>query len=693
MYLTRGPATACARATWSLRSQVTDSRTGSAVWPSRDWGTRLTYDVDRGGDAQSVVRVERPDPLPLLNEGWGNLVFVFALAALAVALYLRRPEEPATTPLLILAAGLLGSTLTIVAGLPALALATGGPLLWLFHLNVIGAYSVAWGAALATSLLFIADHPWLDRRRGRVLAVAYLTPLSIMAVWTVTTAVLVDNPLRWLGLVHTGQTAIAAATLVVVTVASLVAYRHASDQVMRDRLRWLGGGIAVAGLLSIAGWHVPELLTGRHALPSGALGLAALPFVAGIAVALRRHRLFDIERLANRSLVYAAVVALLVAGYAAMVTLLVGGLRISGTVAAALAAAGAALALAPLRNAAQAAVNRVMYGDRTDPAGAMARLGGRLKAVMLPADVLPAVVETVAQSLRVPYVGIELADGAGGFRVAAEHGAAVGSVHAEPLQHHGATVGRLLVSTRGRDDPLDPVDLVLIGSLAQQVGAAVQAVRLHADLVRSRAEVVALREDERRRLRRDLHDGLGPALAAIGLKAALARRDVPVASTARRLLDEIESEVSAGVADIRRLVEALRPPALDELGLVGAVRSRAAAMAGEMSIEVSGSDGAAPLPAAVETAAFRIAVEAMTNAARHSGGRCCTVSIVASDMGVELTVRDDGGGLDQAAHCRSRAPIDARAGRRSRRRVFGRLARRGRHAGACLAAARVWRSR
>jgi signal transduction histidine kinase len=611
-------------------------------------GDNLVYDVDRGGDAQIVVRMERPDPLPLLNEGWGNLVFVFALAALAVALYLRRPEEPATTPLLILAAGLLGSTLTIVAGLPALALATGGPLLWLFHLNVIGAYSVAWGAALATSLLFVADHPWLKRRRGRVLAVAYLTPLSIMAVWTVTTAVLVANPLRWLGLVHTGQTAIAAATLVVVAVASLVAYRHASDQVMRDRLRWLGGGVAVAGLLSIAGWHLPELLTGRHALPSGALGLAALPFVAGIAVALRRHRLFDIERLANRSLVYAAVVALLVAGYAAMVALLVGGLRISGTVAAALAAAGAALALAPLRNAAQAAVNRVMYGDRTDPAGAIARLGGRLKAVMLPADVLPAVVETVAQSLRVPYAGIELADGAGGFRVAAEHGAAVGSVHAEPLQHHGEIVGRLLVSARGRDDPLDPVDLVLIGSLAEQVVAAVQAVRLHEDLVRSRAEVVALREDERRRLRRDLHDGLGPALAAIGLKAALARRDVPVDSTARGLLDEIQSEVSAGVADIRRLVEALRPPALDELGLVGAVRSRAAVMAGEMSIEVSGSVGGAPLPAAVETAAFRIAVEAMTNAVRHSGGRLCTVVIAVSDKGIQLAVRDDGGGVGPA---------------------------------------------
>ena len=93
--------------------------------------------------------------------------------------------------------------------------------------------------------------------------------------------------------------------------------------------------------------------------------------------------------------------------------------------------------------------------------------------------------------------------------------------------------------------------------------------------------MVALREDERRRLRRDLHDGLGPSLAAIGLKAGLAAREVPAGSAARGLLGEIGAEVKASLADIRRLVEALRPPALDELGLLGAVRSRADALTGE----------------------------------------------------------------------------------------------------------------
>jgi signal transduction histidine kinase len=610
-------------------------------------GATVPYDVVRDGVATAAaVPVARPDPRPLLNQGWGDLVFVLALAALAVALYLRRPEEPATAPLLVLAAGLLGSTITVVAGLPVLALATGTPQLWLFHLNVVGAYSVAWGALLAFSLTLVPRHPWLRLGRHTV-AVAYAAPLVVMLVWAAVAALLAPTGIRWLGLVNSGQTAVVAASLIVGIGSGFASYRGDRDPLTRARLRWMFGGGAAATTFSIAGWHLPELITGHQFLPPGSLGLAGLPFVAGIGVALRRHQLFDIERLANRSVVYAATVAVLVAGYAAVVALLVSGLRLSDTVAAALAAAAAALALAPLRNAAQSAVNRVMYGDRHDPSAALERLGQRMQAVLLPDDVLPAVVATVARSLRVPYAGIELIDGADGYQLAAEHGTAAGAVHAEPLLYHGTAVGRLLVGARGRDDPLDPLDLRLVGALAQQVGTAVQAVRLHEDLVRSRAEVVALREDERRRLRRDLHDGLGPTLAAIGLKANVAARDVPAGSAARGMLDEISHEAAAAVADVRRLVEALRPPALDELGLLGAVRSRAATLAGTMAVEVTGDDGQ-PLPAAVETAAYRIAVEAVTNAVRHSGARRCTVAFHHTYAGIEVTVRDDGRGIDPA---------------------------------------------
>ena len=368
----------------------------------------------------------------------------------------------------------------------------------------------------------------------------------------------------------------------------------------------------------LAGWLLPELLTGRQLLPAGALGLAGLPFVVGLAVALRRHQLFDIERLVNRSLVYGILLAVLVAAYAGLVGLLAVALDLSDAVAAALAAAVVALVLAPLRGLASRTVNRLMYGHRDEPARVLNDLGSRLQAVMLPGDVLPAAVAAVADSLRVPYVAVDLADGAGAFRPAAEHGRVVGLEHTTLLVHHGETVGRLRVSGRGRDDPLDATDLALIDALASQVGPAVQAVRLHEDLVRSRAAVVASREDERRRLRRDLHDGLGPSLAAIRLKAGLAARGAAAGSPTRTLLDQIGSEVESSIADIRRVVDALRPPALDELGLVGAIRARAASLGGEMVFTVTGPEERTALPAAVETAAYRIAVEALTNALRHS---------------------------------------------------------------------------
>ncbi len=606
-------------------------------------GEVLPYEVD---GANVPVRMARPDPGALARDGWGDLVFVVAFALLALALSVRRPEEPATGPLLVGASGLLGSTLVVVAGLPALAVAAGGAQLWLFHANVVGAYTAAWGAMLAVALVLAPDHPWLRRHRRRVLRAAIAGPLVVVS-GCAAAVLLVAPPLVALGLVHAATTAVVVATQLTAIVAGVVAYRR-TDPVTRGRLRWLAGGGAVAIGVGLAGWLLPELLTGRPLLPQGALGLAGLPFVAGIGVALRRHRLFDIEHLVNRSLVYGAAVAVLVAGYAVLVALLAAGLNLSSAVAAALAAAAAALALAPVRAAAQRVVNRLMYGDRDDPAGVLARLGARLQAAPLPDDVLPAVVETVARSLRVPYVAVDLAGRDGAFHPAAAHGAPAGDVHTEPLLHHGETVGRLRVSGRGPDDPLDLVDLALVASLAQQVGPAVQAVRLHADLVRSRAELVALREDERRRLRRDLHDGLGPSLAAIGLKAGLAARATPADSDARGLLDEIGAEVKASIADVRRVVEALRPPALDELGLIGAVRSRAEALTGDVVVEVCGAVTGRALPAAVETAAYRIAAEAMTNAVRHSGASRCVVSIATGDRDLVVEVRDDGAGVDPA---------------------------------------------
>jgi signal transduction histidine kinase len=218
-------------------------------------------------------------------------------------------------------------------------------------------------------------------------------------------------------------------------------------------------------------------------------------------------------------------------------------------------------------------------------------------------------------------------------------------------------VGRLVVSRRGASEDLAPADTRLLEDLARQAAMVVYAARLTAELQRSRARMVTAREEERRRLRRDLHDGLGPALAGVALQmenaGILIGED---AAAARALVSKLSSEIQAVVADVRRLVYELRPPALDELGLVAALRQQAEQFATRpglrdgkglvVSVEAPARlDG---LPAAVEVAAYRIATEAMANAARHAGACRCTVSItVGRDLSLEIV--DDGKGIQSDA--------------------------------------------
>jgi signal transduction histidine kinase len=175
-----------------------------------------------------------------------------------------------------------------------------------------------------------------------------------------------------------------------------------------------------------------------------------------------------------------------------------------------------------------------------------------------------------------------------------------------------------------------------------------ELVRLSSDLQRSRERLVVAREEERRRLRRDLHDGLGPTLAGVALQMetvhSIVRTD-PQGATA--LLARLKEDTQAAITGIRRIVYGLRPPALDELGLVGALREEGGRFASNgrgLLVSVEAPEDLPPLPAAVEVAAYRIALEGLTNAARHSGAGTCLVRLVA-DGGFQLEVTDDGRGL------------------------------------------------
>jgi two-component system, NarL family, sensor kinase len=356
--------------------------------------------------------------------------------------------------------------------------------------------------------------------------------------------------------------------------------------------------------------------------------------VLGVAawIGIVRYGLFDTRVVVSRALVYGALTLVVVGVYVGVVVVI--GQFARGLVPQAVATAVAVLAALPLRDVLQRRANHLVYGFRDEPASAMARLGERLDAAGAPQEALGAAARTVAEALRLSYVGVDVDGGlvASSGRLGPEAVREIG------LPFAGETIGRLAVQTRHND--FSRSDEALLADLARQVAVVAHAVSLTDALRHSRERVVSLREEERRRLRRDLHDGLGPTLAGIALGIDTVRRGLPASPAADRLA-ALRLEAERAVDDIRRIVYDLRPPVLDELGLEGAVREQAARLGGAV-VEVL--EPLPPLPAAVEVAAYRIAVEALANAHRHAAGAPVTVSL-SLNGGLRLAVSDGGAGI------------------------------------------------
>lgn len=424
------------------------------------------------------------------------------------------------------------------------------------------------------------------------------------------------------------------------------------------------------------------------------LVLVAVPALpVSVAAAILRHHLYGIEPIVRRSLVYGSLTALLLLGYAAIVTSIEAVMRGHAAAAGTLAGTAAvAVAFAPLRSRLQAATDRLIYGQSNDPYAVLSGVGRRLERTGADDDAtLAEVADSLAASLRLPYVRVEIdAD----EPLAATWGTApagVTSLSLVPLSFRGRRLGRIVAAPRSPADPLRAADLRLLDDIGRQVGVAAHAMLLTRALQRSREAIVATREEERRRLRRDLHDGLGPTLAGVALGLDALRR--VAASNARQvvdLADQLKVEVHAALADVRRLVDGLRPPALDELGLVGAVRRQADVLTERdpgllVDVEVA-TEVPARLPAAVEVAAYRIATEALTNIARHAHARTCRVGFEIGTTGeLVIEVEDDGVGLPATtrpgvglAAMRERATelggsVSAETGPRGGTRVLARL--------------------
>ncbi len=445
-----------------------------------------------------------------------------------------------------------------------------------------------------------------------------------------------------------------------------VRYRRFSSLVERQQTKWVVYGLAlwlIYMFTSTIPYYYLESLPPDAPAPWWAsisvlgwfVSLSIVPVC--LTVAVMRYRLWDIDILINRTLVYGVLTAVIVGIYA----LVIGGmstlLQTQGNWIITLIATGLVVVLfQPIQNRLQRGVNRLLYGHRDEPFEVLASLGKQLENTMSPETVYPTIVETVARTLKLPYVAVAV-NHQGHWETAVTYGKPTAHIICYPLTYQGEEIGQLKVAPRPPNASFNEADERILLNIARQAGTAVHAVQLTADLQQSRQEIITSREEERRRLRRDLHDGLGPSLAAQMLKIGSARALLhKQPELADQLLAEMETDIENTLADVRRIVYDLRPPTLDQLGLVGSLRSYAESCTNgdnsSLDIRIEAPAKMRPLPAAIEVAAYHIGRESLTNVVHHAQAKVCVVQISidndAKNGRLQLIIQDDGCGFDSS---------------------------------------------
>lgn len=612
----------------------------------------LGYTLFLGEDPPQFVLSIGPGPSSVfaVNSFQALVAAIAALVSLSLAAVLYRRKQDDTMALFV-------SFYMLAYGI-----VLSGPLevleaLW--HdtpVVVMTAQAIFWSAPTVLLLFLFPSGRFVPRWTRWLLPVSILAALLCLPLWAYPSV-----PESLAPLLQDVVLVVFVGLYVAGVYAQIYRYRHVSGPVERRQAKWAVFGLVAWLMIQVlltAAWifwlrippdePLPWWVPGSQVIYSISLNL--LP--ASMGIALLRHRLWDVDLFISRALVYGALTALIIALYGLVVGSFGALFRSSGSLLVGLLATGlAAVLFQPLRERLQRGVNRLMYGERDDPYTVLSRLGQRLEATLAPGAGLPTIVKTVAQALKLPFVAIALKEGEG-FRIASSFGLPVDDPFILPLTYQGEVIGQLSCARRDPREEFTSADRRLLEDIARQASTVAHSERLADDLQRSRVRLVTAREEERRRLRRDLHDGLGPQLASLILKSDAARNLMPHdPDAAATLLVELKTQTQTAITDIRRLVYNLRPPPLDELGLVAALREHAAAnsTADDLHVSVEAPESLPPLPAAVEVAAYRIALEALTNVARHANARRCVLRITL-DHALLLEISDDGTGLPQGYH-------------------------------------------
>lgn len=575
-----------------------------------------------------------------------SAVIGLALAAAGWPIAHHRPGNPIGWLLLVGGAGYALSAAgfaVLVATVPADPEAVGWRLLATL---TNGGWPWAIGVLVPLVLLLFPDGHLLNRRWRWVVVAACFNGIVFVGVAVLPSQTLSDSTGvgayfgwswldRQLGWLLAVVTTLAMATYLAAAASLVLRYRRGGERARRQLL-WVLYSTAVMVVCSVVSTALD-----LDSLLLGILPVTLIPI--SIAIAILKDQLLDIRLVISRSVVYLMLSVGVVAAYLGLVAWLGTVVQSTWLGTSVLATLLIAAAFHPARVWLQRRIDERLYGARRDPIRAVAAVGARLGGDGAdPALGLSGVLEALCRAMKIPSASIVV-----GNDLVASHGAPTERNQSLALLMGCDNVGELVVGLRPGDRKLAAADERVLGLLTTSLAVAVHAARLAGELEQARDTVISAQQEERARLQRDLHDGLGPPLTAIVLEADAARRLVGTdPDRAVALMADVRLQASATVDNVRRLVNELRPTTLDGLGLVGAVRAYAATLTSRsdgtaLRVDVEG-DLSIQLPTAVEIAAYRITTEALTNIVRHSTASNASVSLQADNSLLTVAVRDDG---------------------------------------------------
>ena len=442
------------------------------------------------------------------------------------------------------------------------------------------------------------------------------------------------------------------------SIVSVVLRFRRADPELRLQLKWF----ALAASFLVATFVGVNVFTPGGWAPAwvGAVQLIAAAAMTGaIAIAILRHRLFDIDLVISRTVAYGALAGVITGFYIAVVAG-VGGLLAAGSesrlLLAVVATAFVGVAFQPLRTRLERLANRLVYGVRAVPYEVLAdfttRLDGRQDSLQL----LPVMAKMLAQGTGSDAATVWLHEN--GSDVAAssfpEHQQVTPDTATRSvlLQHAGANLGRLTV-VRKSGEALSPTEERLMDGLASQAGLVLHSAGLQDELSRrmielrqSRHRLVTAQDEARRRLERDLHDGAQQNLVSLRMKLGLAAsmaRDKP--TSLEPLLQEMQSELGDALDSLRNLARGVYPPLLEAEGLKAALRARAR----QVPISIDVQCGPERYPRELEGAVYFCCSEALQNLSKHSRATRGSVRVWCEGGRLSFEVRDNGRGLDPAS--------------------------------------------